>query len=192
MAFGSRCRATAPFQSPKSRFSSVRPKARPTKRQLATHLDESKASFGAIAVSVGRILVPATHALMNESLLPSVQRDPQRYLRAILTERRYVGQPAEVVMMDLSMNLGKQVAALMERIRYRNFYFHERVVAMFLHAAPPFVHSGHIGRLAISMIVPVGIPGPAFTYLRDATDATYNRGWPGRPLVSPRLGERAK
>lgn len=172
---------------------SIRSNIRSAKRQLATQLDNSENAFGAIAISVGRILVPPTHCQINTSLLPSVQRDPVRHLRALLDEQRKErGKTTGIILSDWSRNLGQQVDALMKRVRSRNFDFHERVVGMFFHAAPPFMHSSATGRLALQMIDPIGTPGPAFTYLQTATAAAYNRGWPGKPLVARRLGKQGR
>jgi hypothetical protein len=162
---------------------SVRSNIRSAKGQLATHLENAKEAFGAIAISVSRIVVPPSHLLINTSSLPSVQRDPDRHLRALLAERNELGQPFEVIMLNWMSGLGRQVDALMKRVRWRNFEFHERIVGMYFHVAPPFMHPGGYGRLAVSTIGPIGNPGPAFMYLQTATDAAYNRGWSGQQLV---------
>jgi hypothetical protein len=158
---------------------SIRSNIRSAKRQLASQLDNSKNVFGAIAVSVGRILVPPTHGMITNSLLPSVQRDPARHLRALLAER---GQTRDALALKLQHDLGDMIEALTKRVRWCNFDFHERVVGMFFHAAPSYVTYRRSGRMAMSLIGPVGNPGPAFTYLETATSAGYNRGWPGGPL----------
>jgi hypothetical protein len=159
---------------------SVRSNIKSANRQLAPQLDKDANAFGAIAISVSRILVPPECALISESLLPSVQRDPERHLRAILRESRERAYTQEDIMLKFIRGLGPRMAALAERIRWRNFDCHERVVAIYIHAAPPFAHAdGGSGRLAVSLICPVGTAGPAFTYLQSATDTAYNQGWRG-------------
>jgi len=170
---------------------SIRSNIRNAKGQLAVHLDKYKSAFGAIAISVSRIVVPPTHALISSSLLPSVQRDPQRYIRAALAESKESGQSSEMIMLKWSRGVYKEMDAMAKRTRWRNFDFHERVVGIFFHAAPYFSHwKGLSGRLAHSMIASIGDPGPAFTYLESATGRAYNQGWPKPHSQRPTRGAR--
>jgi hypothetical protein len=75
--------------------------------------------------------------------------------------------------------LGRDVQALMTRTRCHKFDFRKRLVGMFFHAAPAFNFEGH-GRLALSVLTPIGKPGPAYMYVQDSTNAAYNRciDWP--------------
>jgi hypothetical protein len=155
---------------------SIRSNIKRAKRQLATQLDKSERAFGAIAISVGRIVVPPTHCLMHASDLPSVQSDPKRHLDVLLDElRRERGKSHNLILTDWAMGVRVEMSALAKRVRFLNFDFHERVVGMYFHAAPPYELSGHSGRLSLSMISPVGKVGPAFTYLKTATDAACNQ-----------------
>jgi hypothetical protein len=155
---------------------SIRSNIRNAKNQLATQLDKSERTFGVIAISVLRIVVPPTHCLMRASDLPSVQNDPERHLQVLLEEaRRERGRSYDLVVTDWAKGVRGEMSALAKRTRFLNFDFHERVVGMYFYAAPPFELSGHSGRIAISMISPVGNAGPAFTYLKSVTDAAYNQ-----------------
>lgn len=149
---------------------SIRSNIRSAKRQLSAQLDNSENAFGAIAISVGRILVPPGRSFFPTSWLPSVQRDPERHLRALLAEQR---QTPEALMLAWQKGLGDDMDALAKRVRWTNFDFHERVVAVFFHAAPPFMNSRGMGRMALLSIGSVGVPGPAFTYLDSTTLAAY-------------------
>jgi hypothetical protein len=161
---------------------SVRSNIKEAKRQLAPQLDKDANAFGAIAISVSRIVVPPSQMLISDSLLPSVQRDPERHLRALLRESRERAYSPEDIGSLFTRGLGQEMDALAKRVRWRNFDCHERVVGIFFHAAPHFAHaSGLDGRLAVSIIGPIGTAGPAFTYLESATDTAYNQGW-RRPL----------
>ena len=156
------------------REESVRANIRDAKNQLATRLDSAENCFGAVAISVSRIVVPPTHAFMKRSALPSVQRDPVLLQTALLQE---AGDGLNTLTWKWTKTLNRDVQAVMTRTRFRRFDFHERLVGMFFHAAPPFILEGQ-GRLAVSVIAPVGKPGPAFIYLQDSTNTAYNRGWP--------------
>jgi hypothetical protein len=152
------------------REESIRANIRGAKHQLATRLDMAESFFGAVAISVSRILVPGTHTLMNRSALPSVKRNPLLLQRALSQE---AGEDPRVVLPIWTRGLGRDIQRLMDRNRWSRFDFHDRLVGMFFHAAPPFVLGGGRGRLAVSVIAPVGRPGPGFTYLHDVTEAAY-------------------
>jgi hypothetical protein len=157
---------------------SVRSNVKSANRQLGPQLDKDANAFGAIAISVSRIVVPPDALFISESLLPSVQRDPERHLRALLRESRERAYTSEDITLMWTPRLGQEMDALAKRTRWRNFDCHERVVGIFFHAAPHFAHAtGLSGRMALSMIGSIGTEGPAFTYLESATGIAYNRGW---------------
>jgi hypothetical protein len=157
------------------REESIRANIRGAKNQMAARLDEARTSFGAVAISVGRIVVPDAHVLVNRSALRSVQRDPELLQRALSQD---AGDTTEIAMSRMLRNLGRDVERLMGRIRWSKFDFHERLVGTFFHATTPFALGGGLGgqgRLAVSVITPVGKPGPAFGALRDVTSAAYGK-----------------
>src|SRR5579863_509690 len=130
------------------REESVRANIRGAKNQLAARLDSAENYFGAVAISVSRIVVPPAHAFMKRSALPSVRRDPILLQAALLQEAR---DDRNTLMRKWYNTLGREIQAVMARTRFQKFDFHERLVGMFFHAAPPFILDGQ-GRLALSVI----------------------------------------
>ncbi len=163
------------------REESVRANIRAAKNQLSTRLDSNENLFGAVAISVSRIVAPATHTFIKRSALPSVQRDPVLLQTALLQEARDDSTP---LIRRFYKALSRDIQAVMASTRCLKFDFHERVVGMFFHAAPSFILEGGPGRFALSVLTNVGRPGPAYMYLQDSTNTAYNRGMSGAKVRS--------